>query len=417
MQIIVLEYDVRYSNAVKENLEAELKILTENFRIKEDEANFLRNKLSSTESGNNNEQLFYQEINKIRDLLKEKTSEFIKLDQYHNQTQNEIRDKFNLFRDQNIRLNDENEKLKEILKDILTFHINSQHQELINILDYLKKNAYLINGNQNTIDQIISKVESSKDNKDLNSNNLEEEFDYNNVAQLKNSSKITSNQREEFAEKVLSEFDKIFTNELKRIERFFRKNNQSTIDSIKRKSSLKRKNSAEKNYYEWKIKTSNQAWAETLRGRDSSKNLNQNNLNTNNVQNLNMHPELDFDHMLEMSRSKIRNSIKSSDNVTMNINTNNISTNSYNVPYSNSTKNLNLQLSNNLVKTRDNPSGYNLSNHYDNFVYKQNEKNMFTSIGGSSVKQRNSYQSQSPKQCESIDKSASGIKKESKTRQ
>jgi hypothetical protein len=159
MQIIVLEYNVRYNNEIKENLESEFKLLSENFSLKEDEINFLRQKINSNDNNNNNnndkekEQIFYNEINKIRDLLKEKTSEMIKMEQKQIQKNYENLEKTNKIKEINNTLIEENEKMKEIFQDILTFHSEGKTKELDQLLNFLQNNNQIIfneeNQNQN----------------------------------------------------------------------------------------------------------------------------------------------------------------------------------------------------------------------------------------------------------------------------
>lgn len=336
MQIIVLEYDVRYNNAFKENLESDFKLLNENYRLKEDEVNFLRNRLANLEGGSDTEELFYQEINKIRDLLREKTTELIKLDQFHNQAHNENKEKVNQYKEQNALLIDENEKLKEILKDILTFHAKGQKKELDNLLTYFQNNKALFN--ENNAEQII---ENSSNTNNIN-NNAHDESESKDLSSHNNAINNSAIQKEEFTEKVLNEFDKIFFDELKRVERFFKKdsiNSNKTIESLKRKPSFRRKGSAEKNYFEWKSKPQNEAWAETLRGRDPVKKPSQNNLN-NHGNEENHQSGVDIENMFEYTKNKLRNSLKSYENLNLNVgSTNNLNSN-LNFMSSYSTKNI-----------------------------------------------------------------------------
>jgi hypothetical protein len=412
MQIIILEYDVRYNNVYKENLESEFKLMNENYHIKEDEANFLRNRFAALESGADTEELFYQEINKIRGSLREKTNELIKLDQFHNQTHNENKDKVNQFKEQNLVLIDENGKLKEILKDILGFHSNGQKKDLENLLIYLQNDNSLFNEN--------NKAEQSNDNTIINNQNNEiinaqdesesKEFSVNN----NNANNSSAVQKEEFTEKVLNEFDKIFNEELKRVERFFKKdsfNNNKTIESLKRKSSIKKKGSAEKNYFEWKSKSQYDAWAETLRGRDLVKKPSQPSLNANyfnNNNNNNQQPNLDIEDMVEHTKNKLRKSLKSYENLNLIVgSTNNLNSN-FNFMSSYTTKNILGNNNNNFnfgrenSNTKNNFTSRNLNNmhlKYDNnsYNYGNNQLGRNNSISNisSGIKSRVN-QSQSP---------------------
>jgi len=213
MQIIVLEYDVRYNLAIKENYESEFTLLNDIHFLKDEEINFLKNRISTLEEGENTEELFYQEINKIRDLLREKTSQIIKLEHFLNQTNNEVRDKINQIRDQNEFLVIENEKLKEILKDILNLHANSQKNELENLLNFVENNKTIyFNINQNYCiekGEFISLKNNYKNElSQINSLNYpNEDNDSNNFNSSINN---FNNHKEDFTDKVLNEFDKIF---------------------------------------------------------------------------------------------------------------------------------------------------------------------------------------------------------------
>lgn len=123
-------------------------------------------------------------------------------------------------------------------------------------------------------------------------------FDYNifinsfvDVKDLKN---------EEFAEKVLNEFDKIFHSQLNRMEKHFRRESQ-----IKKASYSHKKNSVEKNYYEWKPKAGNDIWAETLRGRNSTARNSEVKEKYIKYENPN-----DEENQIEATKEKIKNSIK-----------------------------------------------------------------------------------------------------------
>ena len=275
-----------------------MKIINENYKLKEDELNFLKNRLNFTDG--NSEILFFQEINKIRDMLKEKTNELIKQDYFHNQAQNDNKDKFNQIKDNNLMLCDENDKLKEIIKDILCFHSNGQSKELENLLIYLQTNTDFINQNNNEIKENFI-------NEDSDSKKLDESVNNN----------INNNQEKnhaEFAEKVLSEFDKIFQDQLKRVEKFFKKDNLNTsnMDNAKRKISFKRRNSAEKNYFEWKSKSPYELWADTLRNKNITKSPSHNNI-------VNSQSAIDLDNMIVQSKNKIRDSMKTYNNLNINI--------------------------------------------------------------------------------------------------
>ncbi len=372
MQIIVLEYDVRYNNAYKENLESDFKLLNENYRLKEDEVNFLRNRIASleSESGVNTEELFYQELNKIRDLLREKTTELVKLDQFHNQTHNLTKNKVNQFKDENVLLINENEKLKEILKDILSFHSNGEKKELDNLLNYLNNNNALFNAkepeqiNINNNNNIVNTKDESN-SKDLSGND-----NANNNSAIKN---------EEFTEKVLNEFDKIFQDEMKRVERFFKKdsihNNKTTESSLKRKASFRRKGSAEKNYFEWKSKSQNESWAGTLRGRDPAKKQSQNDFNpASSNENINQGATVDIENKVEHIKNRLRNSLKSYEN--LNLNTGSINNFNYTSFYS--TKNIiTNNTNNNFYFGKDNNSNNNYNkSHLTNNSNSRNLNNI-----------------------------------------
>ena len=171
MQIIVLEYDVRYNNEIRENLGSELKILSENFSIKEDEVNFLKQNINSDESDKEKEQIFYNEINKIRDMLKEKTAEIIKMDQKQNQKNNENSEKVNQINEMNISLVEENEKMKEIFRDVLSFHAEGKTKELNKMLNFLQNNSQIFFGGEENeqIKQAENKQNLSEENEKNNS--------------------------------------------------------------------------------------------------------------------------------------------------------------------------------------------------------------------------------------------------------
>jgi len=402
MQIIVLEYDVRYNSAVKENIESEYKLLNENFRLKEDEIAFLRNRVSSLETGAETEELFYQEINKIREMLRQKTNELIKLDNFHNQTHNENKDKFNQFKEQNSLLLEENEKLKEIFKDILNFHSCGQKKELENILNYLKNNNTLFNEVP-----VEARNEIINEQNYLNNyNNIQEDSELKNISSMNNVNNLVT-QKEEFAEKVLNEFDKIFNDELKRVERYFKKDsiNNKTIESFKKKSNIKRKSSAEKNYFEWRVKPQNEAWAETLRGIDSVKNSTQVNNNYRHSHKIETYnSNFDLENLIEQSKNKLRNSLKSYQNLNLNVITNNSNLNTnFNVVASNTTKNMDnsnnnfsIGKENNVLSSRNigitNLREESLTNNFTSLMKNNSTTNIFNS-----ATKHTQNKSQSPK--------------------
>ena len=123
---------------------------------------------------------------------------------------------------------------------------------------------------------------------------------------------INDPQKEEFTDKVLNEFDKIYLNQLNRVEKFFKKDKTlSTKNSYSHK-----KNSVEKNYYEWKPKQGNDIWAETLRGRNNSvKNIDRKEKNLKSSIIVDDNEKHHLENQIEKTKEKIKNSIKFTNNI------------------------------------------------------------------------------------------------------
>lgn len=159
---------------------------------------------------------------------------------------------------------------------------------------------------------------------------------------------------------------------------------------LSRKNSYSaRKNSVEKNYYEWKPKAGNDIWAETLRGRNNSiKNTEKKDRKEEESKNL--------ENQLELTKEKLKNSIKillpnlSLNNLNLeqsnnNINNNNVSNNnSLILNRSQSTKNFGRNYANNNNNLINNSSSKIL-----NFNNVENNNNINNNIPQSASNRKN----------------------------
>lgn len=277
--MIILELEVRQNGKLKDHLENQVKILEENLCLRDKEIEFLKERLKNYDENTDEDQfrIFENEINNIRYLLKEKTLEFLKMEIKYKKNYEEscmnynvLKENFDLIKDENNRLNEavknisnnldnnnkNNNNIKKIGQIISSLNINHEKNQLLTDNSFLKiPNSKISNNNESLKKPTLSS--EVDDNLDISENNNKSEENDNCLDN-------------EFANKVIKEFDIVFNNELKRIEKYLKKNSKIKSPLLNRVSFSNRRSSGERNYIEWKAKSINDRFAETLRSRDNS---------------------------------------------------------------------------------------------------------------------------------------------------
>ena len=261
MQLLILENDFKICYSQRENIKSEFdKLHSSNAQLKE--SFFIE---------------FEKEIQIIREKLIEKTNEMLRFELYHNDVIHKNNSHLKEITESHSTLQDENQKLKSMLNELAVAYKKGNESDLKILLNYVTENI-------NEYDDII-KPEKKENSLDQTEN--------------EESSKILKTEEakgdENFVQKVIGEFDKVLSEEFKRVEGYFKRDN-----SIQRKKSLlnstenKRRASAGKNYVVWTTKSQSLKWSESLRTK-SEKEENK---------------RVDFSDLAHSSKMKIRNSIR-----------------------------------------------------------------------------------------------------------
>lgn len=282
---MVIENDFKICYNQRESANIQLKTKEEEVLSKDEEIKFLKDRIKNYEQLNDADkqlELFDKEIKNIREKLIEKTTEFLKFESHHNEILQNNKNKVKEINELQQYIIDENAKIKGIILDLISNYRKNNDVELNNILNYLVTNSNEF------------ELKSSISNENINNNNNEE------VANTSVDNKSTDSQNEnQFVKKVINEFDKILTDEYKKVEKFYKRDNPKEM----RKSSVqsgKRKSIGEKNYVEWKGKTGADNWRNSLRFKNEEDTSSKNN-------------KVDINNLANLSKHKIRNSIKGGD--------------------------------------------------------------------------------------------------------
>ena len=107
---------------LKESFEQQKFVMEENLSLCKEENNFLKERLKNYDDNANEEQfkLFENEILKIRELLTEKTTDFIKYENIHKKNFEELTKNFNQVKLNLEEMKEENYKYSEAIKHIST---------------------------------------------------------------------------------------------------------------------------------------------------------------------------------------------------------------------------------------------------------------------------------------------------------
>jgi hypothetical protein len=302
---MILENDFKLCFAQRDKLSTELKLKKEVLASKEEEIKFLKEKMKDEDNSDKqkNFDAFQKEIQIIRDKLIAKTYDLLKLEDHHNKTIELNKTKVNEINEAHNALVEENNKLKSIITNILTTFKKGNDDDVKKMLADLSENTPI--DNKPTNNSLISPAAFSEDN-------FKKDPDISNILQNKSYDAITNNpfemdidggikltDNDEFTQKVITEFDKVFNDEFKRVKRYFDKSEPS---KSKRKSSAfnahERKGSSGKNYVNWVAQTANSKWIESLRGNDNNYKANRD-------------TSVDIDDLMNTSKTRIRSSMRS----------------------------------------------------------------------------------------------------------
>ncbi len=335
----MLEYDLKLNIKSNENIENRINLLDEDLHLKVKEIDFYKERIRNMDENNNEEQfkIFENEINNIRDMLKEKTLEFLMIENKNKKSHEELSKNYSKIKENLEHLKDENFKYVEALNNIsINLDKNNSLNKISEIISKMNLNKSDINSVKNGIEECTSQEKTNdlnaytinlKENRlnrlDKPSYTIQDEnlipplnFDESILKEFTNKKEI------DFSSKVLNEFDKVFNNELRRIEKHYKKSDKSSSVNLpsKRTSLSQRRSSTDKNYVEWKIKSTNVTFSQTLR---SSFNDNNNNkrldsgnkgiLSTNNsflLDPINSQQSNDnINSLVNQAKERIRNSI------------------------------------------------------------------------------------------------------------
>ena len=329
LQLLILEHDLIYNMKLKEGFEESKLVMEENLSLSKQEVTFLKERLKNYDDNANEEQfkLFENEIMKIREMLNEKTMDFLKVENVHKKNYEELTKNYNQVKHNLEEMKEENIKYAEAMKNISTNLNQNNLKEANEIVKHMTENT-----NNPTVN-----LESQQK---INAMNTFDETENTNMGGFfedrSDPSLILNNEKSStFANKVIAEFDKVFNNEIKRLQNHYKKPEE--LKQVKRSSYVKR-SSGVKNYIAYNGKSPNQKFAEGLRNTDrSQEDLNRSRMNktdgsfANNFSmlfdkkssNLNMSGNSDLDSMLYQAKDRVRSSIFQGKNTFSNSNSHN----------------------------------------------------------------------------------------------
>lgn len=358
--MIILEFDLRYNLRLRENFESQIKVFEENISLREQEVFFLKERLKNYDENSNEEhfKIFENEINKIREMLKEKTIEFLKMETRYKQNYQDFSLKYNKMKESLENLKEENNKYTDSLLNISANLEKNNTKKIAEIIKNLDLNTPIPNNpnneetkenksfNNQKTDESIKKIVQESSSKPL----IDDDNNYpaNSEESFVNDLVMDKNENS-FANKVIEEFDKVFNIELKRIERNYKKFDKNADSSLRKRNSMsQRRASTDKNYIIWKGKSPTELFHETLRSPEKS-NYNRNGANSIGVSNnnsmfldkrnsqLNQSMNVDIHGLVNHAKERVRSSISIRQN---NKNDNSISISNFSFHDNNSKNNL-----------------------------------------------------------------------------
>jgi hypothetical protein len=280
-----------YNIKLMENFEESKLILEENLYLCREENNFLKERLKNYDDYNNSEEeklkIFENEILKIRELLSEKTSEFIKCEKINKKNFEELQKNYNQIKNNLNEIKEENNKysnsiknisglltqnnfkeINDIIKDLMNENINNKNNNNpnnpnTNIYNNNNFTIILESQNQNKLNAINNYEDMENPNTQLYNNNLFEEKSDQSILLNNYNDKNTT-----FANKVIEEFDKVFNNQFKRLQNHYKKPEELKIT---RRQSYVKRSSGVRNYIIFNEKSPNQKFIEGLRSSERSK--------------------------------------------------------------------------------------------------------------------------------------------------
>jgi hypothetical protein len=293
---MILENDFKICYQQRDKFYSELKHKSEKLNSQEDELRFLKERIRSYEMQAENEkqmEIFQKEIQTIREKLVQKSNEMLRFENYHREALERSKNKVKEVAELHQQSLEENQKLKNILSDLISAYKKGSDPEVKAILTYLIDN-------ESEFEDIKTGTLNSPEPKNIESSNQLDE---------KNLKTENENLEDDFAQKVISEFDKVLNEEFKRVQRFFKKDGTD----FKRKSTMnttvnegrKRSMTGGKNYIEWKARTSNMNWLDSLRNKKEKEET----------------KKVDIHDLAQSSKNKIRSSICNIDRLVTNSNT------------------------------------------------------------------------------------------------
>lgn len=283
-----MENELKATISQKDSTVTEYKLLQEKLDHKNNDLVILKKVAEQQTNDAEEMRLFEIEVNNIRDKLLNKTREFLQFENYHKDVLTTSREKLKRCTDSNRFLTDENVNIKGILENIVQSYRDGNMLVFNNLVNKVAPDILNTNqdnladqhddiANNNLLGQIIRSQEMNQTDTDLT-----------NVTDTS-----VSSQRA-MAAKVLDEFDKILVDEFKKVERFYKKDD----NRIRKTSSVPatRKSGGEKNYVEWKSKNTTDNWLENLRKKDLCE--------------VEAENKIDLESMAKMTKNKLRESIR-----------------------------------------------------------------------------------------------------------
>jgi hypothetical protein len=264
-------HDIKSKEQLVATKDAEILFLKERLKAYEKQGTF-----------DNQISVFETEMKIIREKLIEKTNEFLKFENYHKEVIKTNKEKVNEIEELQQFMIDENLKMKGIILDLIKFYKQGNSAELNNILGYLFENA-------NDFEEKNPQIEHKKSKDPFDEFPMEGE----------EGTIEEDNAHGQFVQKVIGEFDKILNAEFKRVQRYY---NKEPIQKQRKSSVRPIKKTSEKNYVEWKSRSSSANFMESLRGDRKS-------IEPSLEQSMYRGSKLDINDLAQISKKKIRSSI------------------------------------------------------------------------------------------------------------
>jgi hypothetical protein len=347
-----LEFDLRYNLKLRANFESKIKLLEENLSMRDQELYFLKERLRNYDENSNEEQfkIFENEINNIREMLKEKTMEFLKMETRYKKTSEDFSLKYKKIKDTLENIKEENNKYSESLLNISSNLESNNTKKISEIIKSLNLTNQMPNN---------SKKKENKDEKSQNDQKTDESMnkimaESSSIPLIDQANNYPANSEETFvsdiiigknentfANKVIEEFDKVFNKELKRIERYYKKSDKNADSPLLKRSSIsQRRASTDRNYVIWNGKSPNVLFNESLRSDDNSNysrsgtkasrvSINNSTFYERKNSQLNQSMNIDMPGLINQAKERVRSSISIKE-INRNYNNTSVSNFSYN---------------------------------------------------------------------------------------